>query len=115
MIKETRPKVLESTTTRVKTGCGNLYVIISHNGKDPLEIFASLGKAGGCATCQNEALTRSITLGLKYGIPIGEFITELRNLRCPNPFPGEDGVLSCADGIAKVLEKNYGSHQTQRD
>ena len=102
-----RPKVLAGDTIKVKTGCGNLYITINVNGDGPIEIFASLGKAGGCSNVQNEALTRAISLGLKYGVPIKEFVDELKDLQCPNPsmWPEEDRILSCPDGIAKVLEK----------
>ena len=104
-MKIERPKELRGTTTKVQTGCGNLYVTVNVNGDKPLEVFAHLGKAGGCSNCQNEALTRVITLGLKYGIPVEEFVEELKGLHCPNPnmWPEGERVLSCADGIAKVL------------
>lgn len=108
-MKVTRPKECQSITRRIKTGCGSLYVTIgSANGSGPIEVFAVLGKAGGCSNCQNEALTRSVSLGLKYGIPVLEYIDELRGLRCPSPvdMPGyDDNCLSCADAIAKVLKE----------
>jgi len=106
MEKKDRPEELRGTTTRIKTECGNLYVIVSINGDKPYEVFAHLGKAGGCSNCQNEALTRAITLGLRYGIPVKEFVGELEGIQCPNPtlWPKGERVLSCPDGIAKVLK-----------
>jgi len=109
LVKRKRPKVLESVTERVKTGCGHLYVTVGYDvDGNPLEIFAALGKAGGCSNCQNEALTRVVSLGLKYGIPVDEYVRELRGHQCPNTnmFPENERVLSCPDGIARVLE-NY--------
>lgn len=102
-----RPAVLRGSTTKVKTGCGNLYVVVNTNGDRPLEVFSYLGKAGGCSNCQNGALTRSITLGLRYGVPAEQICKSLEGLRCPNPslWPREGRVLSCADGIAKVLKR----------
>jgi len=104
--KITRPKILNGTTEKLKTGCGSLYVTICLNGDKPIEVFAKLGKAGGCSSCQNEALTRAITLGLKHGVSVRDFIDELKGLRCPNPnmIPKEDVCLSCADGIARALQ-----------
>lgn len=104
MEKAKRSKSLEGQTVRVKTGCGNLYITV--NGS-PTEVFAHLGKAGGCAACQNEALTRVITLGLKFGIPVSEFVDELKGLQCPEPnlYPEDDRILSCPDGIGKILEE----------
>jgi len=105
-----RPVEVESRTTLVETGCGHLYVTVGCNSGCPIEVFASLGKAGGCSTCQNEALTRSISLGLKYGIPTKEYVGELEGIRCPSPnmFPKGERTLSCADGIAKVLRGYVG-------
>ena len=111
LTKRERPKTLESTTEKVKTGCGHLYVTIGFDGEDniPVEIRAALGKTGGCSNCFLEALNRAVSLGLQYGIPVEEFVKELRGHKCPSPnmWPEEAQVLSCPDGIAKVLS-NYG-------
>ena len=115
MEKLERPVEVGSKTVMVETGCGHLYITVGYNGGHPIEVFATLGKAGGCSNCQNEALTRSITLGLKYGIPVKEYVEELEGIQCPNPnmWPKGGRTLSCADGIAKVL-RGYvdGSNKT---
>lgn len=99
-----RPKLVRGTTERVVTGCGNLYLTVNVAEGRPFELFASLGKAGGCAHCQNEAVTRMITLALKYGLPIGEIVDELKNIQCPSPIWSEGKqIKSCADAIAQVL------------
>jgi len=106
-IKRKRPKKVQSTTERIECGCGHLYVTIGKDGEGKIvEVFAVLGKAGGCAMAQNEALTRTISLGLKYGIPVREFVDELDNIRC-SAFGLESGepILSCADAIAYVLNR----------
>lgn len=106
--KTHRPKLLKSITEEVRTGCGHLYIIMGYNHEGLLiEIFINLGKAGGCSHCQLEALSRSISLGLKYGVPMDAFKKQLLGLSCPKSvsFPKEDRVLSCADGVAKVLAK----------
>jgi len=110
--KKERPKILTSITERVKTGCGFLYVTIGHEDGTPIEIFAALGKAGGCSHCQNEALSRSISLGLKYGVPVMEYVKELTGNACPsvNMWPEDERVLSCADGLGKVLKRFHESH-----
>jgi len=114
MEKKKRPKQLPGNSHRVETGCGHLYVIVNHDDSGPIEVFAPLGKAGGCSICQNEALTRSITLGLRYGIPVVEYIKQLKGIKCPSPYnvQGSDAVLSCADGIAKVLENESRNNST---
>ncbi len=105
MEKIKRPETTEGNTHRIETGCGHLYVTVSGDNGQVLEIFATLGKAGGCAHCQNEAVTRAISLGLKYGVPLEGYVRQLKDIRCPNPV-WDDGrqILSCADAIAKVLE-----------
>jgi len=109
-----RPKVVQSTTTRIETGCGHLYVTVGKSDGNIIEVFATLGKAGGCAKAQGEAITRAVSLGLKYGIPVEEFIKELENIRCPSPaWDNGEQVLSCADAIARVLKKESDKEEQQ--
>ena len=107
MEKQARPKVLTGKSVKVKTGCGNLYITLNKDGSSLFEVFATLGKAGGCGNCQNEALTRAITLGLRYGIPKEEYIKELEGIKCPNPnmFPIKERTLSCPDALARVIKE----------
>lgn len=107
--KQKRPKSTEAIVTKVITGCGNMYITVGKNeqGK-PIEVFTVLGKAGGCAMAQNEALGRSISLGLKYGIPIEEYIDQLDNIRCSSAsIDNGEPIVSCPDAIANVLKKIY--------
>lgn len=105
-----RPKVVGSINIKVVTACGNMYIQMGWWQGSLHEIFATLGRGGGCAMGYGEALTRSVTLGLRCGVPVAEYARQLRGVRCPNPmmFPKEDAVLSCPDAIGKVLE-HYGS------
>jgi ribonucleoside-diphosphate reductase alpha chain len=102
-----RPEVTIGTTTKVTTGCGNLYVTINvdEEGK-PFELFTQMGKAGGCAASQLEAIGRLVSLGFRSGIEIKSIIEQLRNIRCPSP-SWEKGqrIFSCADAIARIVEK----------
>lgn len=108
--KPSRPPVLAGITVKVVTGCGNMYVQLNWYQGKLFEVFATLGHGGGCATCEMEALTRSITLGLKSGISVADYVHQFRGIRCPTPrpFPKESAVLSCPDAIAKTLSE-YGS------
>jgi ribonucleoside-diphosphate reductase alpha chain len=102
-----RPEVIIGTTTKVATGCGNLYVTINidEQGK-PFELFTQMGKAGGCAASQLEAIGRLVSLAFRSGIEVKSIIEQLRNIRCPSP-SWEKGqrIFSCADAIARVIEK----------
>jgi len=105
--KRGRPTTVASVTYKVSVGCGNLYVTL---GKDEdgtvIELFARLGKGGTCAICQNEATTRAVSLGLRYGVPPWEYVLQLEGIRCPSASIDEgEKITSCADAIAKVLRK----------
>ncbi|MDP2939486.1 MAG: vitamin B12-dependent ribonucleotide reductase [Candidatus Omnitrophota bacterium] len=106
-----RPEVTTGTTTKVSTGCGNLYVTINtdENGK-PFEIFTQMGKAGGCAASQLEAIGRLVSLALRSEIEVKSIIEQLHGIRCPSP-SWEKGarIFSCADAIARVIEKRLGN------
>ena len=102
-----RPEVVIGTTTKVATGCGNLYVTINSDEQGrPFEVFTQMGKAGGCAASQLEAIGRLVSLAFRSGIEVKSIIEQLRNIRCPSP-SWEKGVriFSCADAIARVIEK----------
>ncbi|MBM3252436.1 MAG: TSCPD domain-containing protein, partial [Candidatus Omnitrophica bacterium] len=106
-----RPEVVTGTTTKVSTGCGNLYVTINFDeqGK-PFEVFTQMGKAGGCAASQLEAVGRLLSLALRSGIDIKSVIDQLHGIRCPSP-SWEKGVriFSCADAISRVVERRLGN------
>ena len=104
-MKRAREDVLVGKTRRIRTGCGNLYVTVNFQNNVPLEVFVRLGKAGGCASSQTEALGRLISLAVRHGVTIKEIIHQLAGIGCHLPaFTGEDSRnLSCADGVAKCL------------
>ena len=109
LIKKERPKVLKCVAEEVTTGCGHLYVRMGFDEDgNMLEVLTTLGKAGGCAYCQLEAISRSVSLGLKYGIPIEDYVDQFLKIECPSKvmWPEDKCVLSCADGIAKVLRSH---------
>jgi ribonucleoside-diphosphate reductase alpha chain len=99
--------VIIGTTTKVSTGCGNLYVTINVDEEgNPFELFTQMGKAGGCAASQLEAIGRLVSLAFRSEIEVKSIIEQLRNIRCPSP-SWEKGqrIFSCADAIARVVEK----------
>ena len=108
--KAARPKILGGLTVRVSTGCGPLYIQMNWCKGELFEVFATMGKAGGCVISHLEALTRAVTLGLRCGIPLNEFVRQLTGIGCPTPqsWPKEEAVASCSDALGKTLDK-YGS------
>jgi len=102
-----RPEVIMGTTTKVTTGCGNLYITINQaESGDFFEVFTQMGKAGGCAGSQLEAVGRLISLALRGGVDIKVVTEQLKGIRCPSPsWVNGKKIFSCADAVARVLEK----------
>ncbi|KAA0002002.1 MAG: vitamin B12-dependent ribonucleotide reductase [Thermoplasmata archaeon] len=102
-----RPTVMWGVTRKMEVGCGNLYVTMNEDEHGLFEVFARLGKAGGCADAQLEAIGRLISLCLRSGIETRDIIKQLKGIRCPNPLLTRGGtILSCPDAIAKALEEH---------
>ncbi|MGQ9706036.1 MAG: vitamin B12-dependent ribonucleotide reductase [bacterium] len=104
-----RPGVTKGETRKMRTGCGNLYVTINWDDYGLCEVFANMGKAGGCAASQTEAISRLISMGLRADIDPMDIVKHLKGIRCHKPFGfGSERILSCADAIAKALEEKLG-------
>jgi ribonucleoside-diphosphate reductase alpha chain len=109
-----RAKRTTGFTEKVNTGCGALYVTVNFDDVGMFEVFSTLGKAGGCASAQLEAICRLISLTLRSGVDVQAIIKHLRGIRCPSiAWEGGKSVLSCADAIASVLERHVGGEVTE--
>ena len=103
-----RGTVTYGTTTKVSTGCGNLYVTINNDEiGQPFEVFMQMGKAGGCAMSQLEAIGRLVSLALRSGVNVDSIVSQLRGIRCPSPSWEKGGgrIFSCSDAIARIIER----------
>ncbi|MCG3222576.1 MAG: TSCPD domain-containing protein, partial [Candidatus Heimdallarchaeota archaeon] len=79
------------------------------------EVFVQVGKSGGCIASQSEAVGRLISLALRSGVRLESVANHLAGIRCPSPnFYQGKTVLSCADGIAHVLESYIDGEQIIR-
>jgi len=104
--KRRRPTVTRGVTERIRTGEGNIYVTMNEDELGLCEIFSAIGKAGGNAAAQSEAISRLISLALRSGIDPQEVIDELKGISGPTPV-WEDGelILSTPDAIGKAMER----------
>ena len=99
---------IHGATHRMMTGCGYLYVTINEDNDELFELFARMGKTGGCAASQTEAIGRLISLALRAGVKVDKIIDQLKGIGGEYPVFRQDGmVLSIPDAISRVLEKKY--------
>ena len=100
-----RGDVTSGITRRIRTGCGKLYITINMDESGPVELFSQMGKAGGCAASQSEAISRLISLALRSGIRPEAIVKELKGISCHRiVWQGGNRILSCADAIGQTIE-----------
>lgn len=108
-----RPKVTTGYSERFPTGCGHIYIQVNRDEIGLCEVFITLGKTGGCACAQLEAIGRLVSVCLRCAVDTAVLVDHLKGIRCPSPVwdegkPADDPknmILSCADAIGRVLEK----------
>src|SRR3954453_5387796 len=105
--KRARPDTLRGITTRIETPLGTMFLNITEDDRgQPFEVFINLGKAGGAAMADAEAIGRLISLALRSGIPIREIHRQLRGIASDKAIGlGPNKVLSVPDAIGIALEK----------
>jgi len=103
--KRVRPKALKGRTYQMQTGCGPLYVTINEDSKGLFEVFTTMGKAGGCAASQCEAIGRMVSLAWRSGVQARQVVKQLLGISCHQQMGfGENKILSCADAVAKAIQ-----------
>jgi len=105
--KRQRPEALRGYTMKMMSPLGDLYVTINEdvNGR-PFEVFCTLGKAGGAAMADAEAIGRLMSLALRSGISINQVKEQLRGISCDRAVGlGPNKVLSVPDAIGQAIER----------
>ncbi|GBE37869.1 ribonucleoside-diphosphate reductase NrdZ [bacterium BMS3Bbin08] len=107
IVPRKRPDMIKGTTRLLTTGCGHLYVTVNED-KDgnPFELFTNMGKAGGCAASQAEAIGRLISLAFRSNIESEEIVKQLKGISCHSPSWANGGkISSCSDALSKAIER----------
>ncbi|OGG04143.1 ribonucleoside-diphosphate reductase, adenosylcobalamin-dependent [Candidatus Gottesmanbacteria bacterium RBG_16_52_11] len=111
-----RPMVVHGSTYQVETPVGQAYVTINTNGgRQPMEMFINVGKAGSDVTAMAEALGRMISLVFRIASPISpmerahKVAAELIGIGGARSLGfGENRVRSLPDAVAKVIDRHFG-------
>ena len=105
--KRQRPAMLRGRTIKMNSPLGDLYVTINEDEQGrPFEVFCTLGKAGGAAMADAEAIGRLVSLALRSGIPITALRDQLRGISCDRAVGlGPNKVLSAPDAIGQAIER----------
>ncbi len=110
-----RPSMTRGYTQHILTGEGSLYVTINEDDQGLCEVFASIGKSGGNAAAQSEAVGRLISLALRSGVDPHSIVKQLKGITGANP-AWNDGVLirSTPDAIGWALERHLAQRKQQQ-
>lgn len=112
-----RPETMDSKTGRFESGHGTFYLTVSFLDERPMELFITFSKPKPnltkdqldyhvCFKAWAEALARSISLGLRRGVSIDEYILQLTAISCGHTHMQEGGsLLSVPDAIAYGLKE----------
>ncbi len=104
-----RPDALPSTTHKIQTGLGRLYITVTYLDGSPFEVFCSIGKSGYSTMADAEGIGRLTSLALRSGISADEVVSQLKGIGGSEPtFHNGHLVQSIPDAIAFVLEKYTG-------
>lgn len=108
-VKERPGSVVFGKTIKDTTPWGSIYITLNFDGTEPFEIFINVGKSGSEMKAMTEALSRVISIGLRSGCSLEDFIDTLKGLSGKEYWmldADEERVTrSIPDAIALLLEK----------
>lgn len=106
-----RPEFTHGITQRLETGCGHMYVTVNTDEQGACEVFVQMGKVGGCASAQLEAIARLSSLALRSNIKVEAIIRQLKGIRCQSPMWHKGKMItSCGDAVGQALEQFLAIH-----
>jgi len=109
LVKQRSTPIVFGKTIKDRTPWGSLWVTLNYDGNEPFEVFASLGKSGSELKAMTEAISRVISIGLRSGCRLEDFINTLRGISGKEywMFDCDDNemVRSIPDAVALLLQK----------
>ena len=112
-----RPRSLPSTTTKLTTEYGSLYVTVSVDEEgEPFEVFGWLGKAGSLQHGVTELACRLVSLHLRRGTSIEEIVDHCQEISEMQPWPNamEDGSTVYIRGLGNAIAHVLKNHLKER-
>jgi ribonucleoside-diphosphate reductase alpha chain len=106
VVPRNRPEITQGITQKVETGCGHMYVTINSDEHGACEVFVQMGKVGGCASAQLEAIARLASLALRSNLKLDSLVRQLKGIRCQSPMWHKGKMItSCGDAVGQALEQ----------
>jgi ribonucleoside-diphosphate reductase alpha chain len=117
MTKAERPNHLGSTTQRIDTGWGKLYVTVTEDEDgEPFEVFVNTGMSGGLFNAQAEAIGKTVSVALRMtedrtetAVQLSDQLMGIRTDKIGHD--NGDEVLSVPDGIGIALRRHITGSQ----
>lgn len=114
-VKDRPGLVVFGKTIKESTPWGSIYITLNFDGDEPFEIFITVGKSGSELKAMTEALSRAISIGLRSGSKLEDFIETLKGLSGKEywmfGFDESHVARSIPDAIAVLLEKLIERHE----
>ena len=109
-----RSRVTSRQTFKARVGCGTIFTTVNRDDEGLAEVFAVLGKMGGCPS-QSEATCRAVSAALRCGVDPAVLIEQLKGIHCLSTCVARKDnknivVLSCPDAIARAIQEAMGVH-----
>jgi hypothetical protein len=76
-----------------------MYIIVGHINGKIIEVFAILGKAGGCGSAVVDGMARMISYGLRSGMEPDRVIKGMSGIQC------HQGPDTCCNAIALAVKE----------
>ena len=105
---------VDGVRVRITTGYGDLYASVNfEDGTDrPVEILATLGRAGGYTQSMVEGMCRQASVSFQLGGTVEDVVRQWQGIRSPKvAYDKRDKVLSVPDGLAHALRRAIARRQ----